>query len=150
MSKYGRRFFISCLLSSVLMYGISYLWHGVILNDYVIMNFPKGIFLTAAAFVYLFIGVLVSRAFLFPQLDKISRHPLARGPIAGALVGLLMFMIVMVVGAAFTRSSGLQDIVLNLGWQVVEQAFGGFFVGLVYMFVYEPMPFPIHPEEEEE
>jgi len=150
MSKYGRRFWVSCLTSALLMYGLSYVWHGIFLNDYKIMNFPQGVFLAAAAVVYLFIGALVTRLFLFKQLDSVSRHPLLRGPVAGALCGLLMFLLVLVVGITFSRQSSTEYLLLDLVWQVLEQTLGGFAVGLSYMFVYEPLPERITVEEEEE
>lgn len=150
MIKYGRRFWISWLTSALAMYGLSYFWHGIFLNDYKIMHFPQGIFLAASAVVYLFISLLITRFFISKLLDRISRQPLVRGMATGFGMGILVYFIVLVAGVSFSRDESMQDLLLDLVWQPVEQTIGGAIVGLVYMFVYEPIPDKIRPEEEEE
>ncbi|TND02862.1 MAG: hypothetical protein FD123_4009 [Bacteroidetes bacterium] len=149
MNKYGKRFWVSLIASSLVMYGLSYCWHGLFLNDYSMMNVSQGIFLAAASVVYLFISLLVCRAFLLVQLDRISKHPMVRGPLAGALAGVLMFMIVVVVGITYSRNASVQYLALDLVWQIIEQTIGGVVVGLVYMYVYEPLPERMTFEDEE-
>ncbi|CAN5828121.1 hypothetical protein BH11BAC7_BH11BAC7_17780 [soil metagenome] len=146
MKTYGKRFVIGWIISSLLMFAVSYLWHGVILYDYAQITYPLGIYLTASAIAYLFIGFLVNRAFLIPFFDKISRHPLIRGPFIGFACGVLVYIIATVVHVTFNKDMDLKYFVLDITWQGIEQAFGGFIIGLVYMFVYEPHPF--HAEEE--
>jgi hypothetical protein len=143
---YGKRFFISWIISSVLMFGLSYLWHGVVLNDYSQISYPLGIYLTAAAVAYLFIGFLVGRAFVIPFFDRISRHPLLRGPAIGFACGMLVYVISMVVQVSINKDMNLKYFLLDFTWQGIEQAFGGFIVGLVYMTVFEPLPFPVEEE----
>lgn len=150
MIKYGRRFWISWLTSALAMYGLSYFWHGIFLNDYKIMHFPHGIFLAAAAVVYLFISLLITRFFISKMLDRISRQPLLRGMATGFAMGVIVYLVVLVAGVSFSRDESMQDLLLDLVWQPVEQTVGGIIVGLVYMFVYEPIPDRIRPEEEEE
>lgn len=149
MSKYGRRFWIAWLASSVGMYGLSYVWHGIFLNDYKIMNFPQGIFLAAAGVVYLFIGLLLTRFFISKWLDRISRQPLIRGMATGFGLGVIVYLVVLVAGVSFSRDESMQDLLLDLVWQPVEQTVGGGLVGLVFMFVFEPIPEHVHPEDDE-
>lgn len=138
---YGKRFIIGWLISSMLMFGLSYIWHGVVLYDYAQITYPLGIYLTASAIAYLFIGFLVNRAFVIPFFDRVSRHPLARGPAIGFAVGVLVYIIATVVHVTFNKDMELKYFLLDITWQGIEQGFGGFIVGLVYMFVYEPHPF---------
>jgi hypothetical protein len=152
MKKYGKRFLIGWLVSSVGMFGVSYLWHGFFLNDYQRMNFPMAIYLVAASITYLVIGFLVSRVFIIEYFDKISRHPLLRGPAVGFTCGMVVYIVAMAIQASnasgygsivtFNKEFDAKYMVLDLTWQGIEQAFGGLIIGLVYMFVFEPVFIP--------
>ncbi|MDQ3110735.1 MAG: hypothetical protein M3R17_12650 [Bacteroidota bacterium] len=146
IKTYGKRFIIGWIISSVLMFVLSYIWHGVVLYDYAQITYPLGIYLTASAIAYLFIGFLVNRAFVIPFFDRISRHPLLRGPAIGFACGMLVYIVATVVHVTFNKDMELKYFLLDVTWQGIEQAFGGFVVGLVYMFVYEPHPFPVEKE----
>lgn len=147
MNIYGKRFIISWICTTIVMFGLSYLWHGVFLYDYAMISYPIGIYLTAAAIAYIFIGFLVTRAFLLPVFDKISRHPLLRGPAIGFACGVMVYIVATVVHVTFNKDMDLKYLLLDITWQGIEQAFGGFIVGLVYMLVYEPSKY--HVEEKE-
>jgi hypothetical protein len=140
MFSLTKRFFIGWLVSSLTMFGLSYVWHGLFTNDYQLINYPLGIYLIAAAIAYLFIGFLVSVAFTFSIFDRVSRHPLGRGPVAGFLCGILVYIIALVVQVTFNKYLDLKILLFDLTWQGIEQAMGGFAVGIVSMFVFEPLP----------
>lgn len=149
----GKRFLIGWIISSVVMFGLSYLWHGVFLNDYQLFidNHRPGsvqlmVYIGAAVIAYLFIGFLVSKAFLLKYFDKISHHPLLRGPAAGFACGLLVYIISIVVQFNITGPFDAKSVFLDFVWQGIEQSIGGFVVGIVYMVVFEP--FHAAPEEE--
>lgn len=150
MRKYGKRYFISLLASSIVMYGLSYCWHGLFLNDYQLIQYPLGIFLAAAAVAYLMIGALLGRLFIAPQLDRVSRHPLLRGPVAGVLTGVAVYVLALVIGVTYNKELDLKFIVMDVVWQAIEQAIGGFVTGLVYMFVYEPFYIPQEAEHQDD
>lgn len=135
------------------MFGLSYFWHGVFLNDYQLFmdnhqpgSFQLIVYIGAAAIAYLFIGFLVGKAFQLKFFDKISEHPLLRGPAAGFACGLLVYVISIVVQINLTRGLEAKSMFLDFVWQGIEQSVGGFVVGLVYMFVFEPF----HGAAEEE
>lgn len=125
------------IISSLVMFGLSYFWHGIFLNDYKLIAYPRGIFLTAAAFVYLFIGFLLTRLFHVHILDRISMHPLLRGPAAGIPTGLMVYMIAIVIGITINKTTEIQYMLFDVCWQMLEQAVGGIFVGLSYMYIPE-------------
>lgn len=129
------------------MFGLSYCWHGLFLNDYQLITYPLGIYLTAAAIVYLLIGFLMGRAFTMKLFDKISQHPLLRGPAVGFACGILVYLVATVVHVNFTKDLDLKYMLLDITWQGIEQGIGGLLVGIVYMTVFEPFP---HPEMEED
>jgi hypothetical protein len=95
--KYGKRFMIGWILSSLAMFGLSYVWHGVVLNDYAILTYPFQIYLVSAAVVYLVSGFLLTRIFIAEFLDRISQKPIPRGLAAGAALGMILYMVALVV-----------------------------------------------------
>jgi hypothetical protein len=142
MQIYGKRFMIAWITSAVVMFGCSYLWHGVVLNDYARISYPRGIFLIAAACVYLFMAFLLTRLYHIRLLDKISFHPLVRGPLAGAVTGLMVYMMAIVVGVTASYGADFQYMLFDVIWQVIEQSIGGLVTGLVFFFIYEAGPAP--------
>ena len=43
-----------------------------------------------------------------------------------------------VVGVSFSAGSRIQNLLLDVSWQVIEQAIGGLVVGIVHVFVFDP------------
>lgn len=144
--KYGKRFMLSWILSSLTMFGLSYIWHGIILNDYAILAYPFQIYLISAAVVYLVIGFLLTRIFIAEFLDRISDKAIPRGLAAGAALGVIVYMVALVVGVTFNSGMELKYLLLDVAWQTAEQCLGGLVVGLVYLLVYEFIPLPMEKE----
>lgn len=144
--KYGKRFMFGWILSSLAMFGLSYVWHGVVLNDYAILTYPFQIYLISAAVVYLVSGFLLTRIFIAEFLDRISQKPIPRGLAAGAALGMILYMVALVVGVTFNSGMDLKYLLLDVIWQISEQAAGGLIVGLVYIFVFEYIPHPIEDD----
>ncbi len=136
---FSKRFFISWLVSSVVMFLLSYVWHGIFLTDFSRLTYPKEIFLLFASIVYLIIGFLVAKAVDSKTLTaKFKRKPVVRGAIGGVLIGIACFLVATVVGISFSTGSRLQNMVLDITWQVIEQGIGGVLAGLVHLFVFDP------------
>jgi protein-S-isoprenylcysteine O-methyltransferase Ste14 len=138
---------LSWILSSLTMFGLSYIWHGIILNDYAILAYPFQIYLVSAAVVYLVIGFLLTRIFIAEFLDRISDKAIPRGLAAGAALGIIVYMVALVVGVTFNSGMELKYLLLDVVWQTAEQCLGGLVVGLVYLLVYEFIPLPMEQEE---
>lgn len=147
MKKYGKRFYLGWIFSSILMFLCSYLWHGVVLNDYSLINYPLGIYLVSAGVVYLVIGFLLNRIFVAEFIDRFSQKAIPRGLLSGVTLGVLVYMIALVVGVTFTKGLDPKYMVLDVVWQAIEQSVGGLVVGLVYQFVFEYIPHPIEHDE---
>ena len=136
---FTKRFFISWLTASALMFFISYVWHGIFLTDYSRLSYPKEIFLIFAAFVYLIIGFVVSKAIDSKTLEThFKRKPILRGLISGSVCGLAFFLIATVIGVSFSTALNVKNLLLDVTWQMVEQAIGGIVVGIVHIFVFDP------------
>ena len=138
-----KKFFFSWLVSSVVMFSLSYLWHGILLNDFQRLSYPKEIFLTGSIITYLILGFLLTRIYQMKFPKYISRKPLLRGIISGALLGIATYIIAMVIGVSFSNELTPKYILFDLLWQAVEQTFGGIAVGMVYISIYEGNPIVI-------
>ncbi|HEX8516219.1 MAG TPA: hypothetical protein VF868_08470 [Bacteroidia bacterium] len=134
-----KRFLVSWIASSLVMFVLSYIWHGIILTDFSRLSYSKHLFLVFAALVYLMIGFVVARSIEFKLLEKqFKRKPVIRGLISGAFCGIAFFLVATVVGVSFSTGSKLENMLLDVTWQTIEQAIGGIVVGLAHIFVYDP------------
>jgi len=43
-----------------------------------------------------------------------------------------------VVGVSFSTGSNLENLLLDIVWQIIEQSVGGIVVGIVHLFVFDP------------
>ncbi len=135
----SKRFLISWLASSVAMFILFYVWHGLFLTDFARLSYPKEIFLIFSSFVYLIIGFVVARAIDSKILEKyFKRKPLIKGLISGAVCGFSFFIMATVVGVSFSAGSRIENLLLDVSWQVIEQSIGGLVVGIVHVFVFDP------------
>ncbi len=136
---FKNRFFASWLFSSVGMFLLSYVWHGIILSDFSGLTFPKRLFFLLAAVVYLIIGYAVTKCFSIPYLaNKYKKKPLHKGFWAGAICGFTIFLITTIVGVSFNTTYTFKHLLYDAVWQTIEQGIGGVIVALAHIFVYEP------------
>jgi hypothetical protein len=133
-----RRFLISWLASSIVMFSLFYAWHGIFLTDFSRLAYPKEIFLVITSFVYLAIGFALTKSMAAKPLARFQGKPVLRGVLAGAVLGFAIFFITMVTGVSFGGTRTLFNLVLDVSWQTVEQAVGGTIIGIVHVLVYEP------------
>ncbi len=135
---YSYRFFISWIISAVLMYVAFYFWHGVFLNDLNRITFSKGLFLGLAALVYLVISFLLYRLYESKIFNKYISQPILRGVVSGFLIGFILFSIVTVLGISFSKNINLTYIIADCAWQISEQVIGGLVIGFGKIFIFEP------------
>lgn len=130
-----KRFFISWIITSLVMFGLFYAWHGLFLNDFSRLSYPTEIFMVFAAFTYLIIGFVVVKVFeakfFFEKL--FYRKLFLKGIVKGALCGFIFFMIATVIGVSFNTGTGIKNLLLDLGWQIIEQGIGGFTISITYV-----------------
>lgn len=122
------------------MFSLSYLWHGIFLNDLERLSYPKEIFLTGSIITYLILGFLVTKIYLMKFPKQIAKKPLVRGIISGALLGVSTYIVALVIGVSFNSALTPQYILFDILWQTVEQTFGGITVGMIYIWIYDGNP----------
>jgi len=135
-----KRFFLAWILSSVVMFSLSYLWHGIFLNDLQRLSYPKEIFLTGSIITYLILGFLVTKIYLMNFPKAIAKKPIVRGLISGAGLGVCTYIVSLVIGVSFNSQLTPGYILFDLLWQTVEQTFGGIAVAFIYIWIYEGNP----------
>ncbi|MCB9169389.1 MAG: hypothetical protein H6597_05825 [Flavobacteriales bacterium] len=132
-----RGFLVPWLLSAVVMFGLSYVWHGLALNDLQELQVPMGFYFTLAGLVYFIIGLgitlAVHQAILHQWIDLRKAFPFT-SMLVGAIIGFVVYLIVYVFGVSFTISNDMMHIAVDAIWQIVEQAVGGLMVslGIIY------------------
>ena len=138
-----RSFFLCWIFSATIMFSLSYLWHGIFLNDLERLNYPKEIFLTGAIVVYLILGFLLTKVFMIKFPKSIAKRPFLRGIISGAMLGISSYLLALVIGVSFSSTLTLEYILFDLLWQAFEQTVGGIVVAMVYISIYDGNPMEI-------
>jgi|GEM_PF-279324 len=129
---FEKRFFAAWIFSAVTMYGISYLWHGVFLNDFQKVAYPKDVLLISFALIYSVLGLVLS---LFVKFLYFQSSTLMRGLLGGIALGFFVYLIAFSLGISLYSTPQWQYIAFDLTWQMVEQGVGGMVAALVYSMV---------------
>lgn len=129
----GRRaFLLPWLLASVVMYGLSFVWHGLALTDLKELKIPMGLYLALSAFVYLLVGLgvklAIHHAIVHEWISLKRAFPLSAMGI-GAIIGFVVYLIVFILGMSFASRQAVH-IAVDILWQMLEQAIGGLMVSL--------------------
>lgn len=111
------------------MFSLSYLWHGIILNDFERLTYPKTTFLTLSTLVYL--GISLALTALNTFLD-IKKKPIYKGIILGIVMGFFIYLVAFVLGISFNSTPKFEYIALDVSWQIFEQGIGGLACGFVF------------------
>ena len=128
-----RKFLISWLVCFIVMYGLSYTWHEVVLNDFIKISYPKDVFLLIAGLIYFVIALLITiLTYMFKKIKDSFRY----GAFIGAGAGILIYGIAFLFGISFNAVIDPKLIAFDLAWQTFEQGFGGLICGWVYRSLY--------------
>lgn len=131
-----RRIWLPWISSAVLMFGLSYVWHGLALNDLRELRIPVALYLALSALAYVIIGlgvtVAMHQAIQHEWIGLRQGFPL-KGMLVGAIIGFLVFLIAFLFGMSFTDHA-VMHVLADVTWQMFEQAMGGLFValGIIY------------------
>jgi lipopolysaccharide export LptBFGC system permease protein LptF len=114
------------------MFGLSFIWHGVLLNDFKFIQYDKSIFLGLLALLYLFIsfGISFILSLYQPSENKTLKH---FG--IGGIIGFILYLIVFVLGISLA-GKGLTNNIINFLWQMFEQGIGAFVISVYLSMVH--------------
>ncbi|GAB5538555.1 MAG: hypothetical protein Salg2KO_06580 [Salibacteraceae bacterium] len=132
--KIDYKFFVSWLVCTFSMFGLSYAWHGLVLNDFMRISYPLDLFLVIAAFVYLAIGLGITT---LTYIGKRIKNSFRYGILVGGIAGALIYAVAFLLGLSFYTVIDFKIIAFDFGWQCLEQGVGGLVCGWVYRFLYQ-------------
>jgi hypothetical protein len=133
---WNRHTLVPWIASAGIMYGLSYLWHGLALTDLQELKIPLSLYFSLAALVYLVIGLVltigVHKAVQYEFISLKGAFPLM-STLLGAAVGFFVYLVIFVLGMSFTQH-GIMHAVVDVLWQMFEQGMGGLAVslGIIY------------------
>ncbi len=132
-----RRFILlPWLLSAVVMFGLSYVWHGLLLSDLQELKIPLWLYFVLAALVYLGLGLGITiathKAVQYEWISLKGAFPFMSMLLAAA-VGFFVYLVIFVMGMSFAKQ-GMMHVVVDILWQMFEQSMGGLMVslGMIY------------------
>lgn len=132
-----RRFILlPWLLSSFTMFGLSYVWHGLVLSDLQEIRIPMPLYFVLAGVVYLLLGLAltfgVHKAVQYEWISLKKAFPFT-SMLLGSVMGFAVYLVIFVLGMSFAKG-GTVHMVVDALWQMVEQAVGGLMVslGIIY------------------
>lgn len=131
-------FFIGWLLSSLLMYALFYVFHGLVTNDLLKISMPKTVFLSVAGFVYVCLGfgmsVLLDASFFRKEITNVFKRALIAGPV----VGVFLYAVALTIGVSFSAHFDMINLMVDVGWQILEQTSGILIIALVKTLAFHP------------
>lgn len=125
---FRKRFLFAWGLSSFAMMLLSYIWHGLLLNDLMHVPSPHALFYILAVGVYIMIGFSITFIYTYLSMGIGVRM---KGSLMGIASGFFIYLIAFVFGISF-KGSGTEHVVADFLWQMIEQGVGGAVVGAVY------------------
>ncbi len=129
MKVFSKHFFISWILASVIMFALSFVWHGFILNDFESISYSMGLFYALASVVYLVIGFVLTFVYAYIGAEESKTF---KGLLVGGALGFFIYLIAFTLGVSF-KSNGMEHIVVDFVWQMAEQGIGGALVAFIYV-----------------
>ena len=118
------------------MFGLSYVWHGLALTDLEELKIPLTLYFLLAFLVYLVLGLILTlvihKAIQYEWISLKRAFPFYSA-LVGAAAGFFVYLVIFILGMTFTKH-GMMHIVVDILWQMVEQALGGLAVslGIIY------------------
>lgn len=119
-----KRFVISWLLSTFFMLVLSFIWHGLVLNDFRNISYNFQFFIALTTLVYLLIGFILNVLLNYLKFDE---NGFGKRMMLGAAFGFFIYLIVFTMGISY-HHRGLEHVVIDFSWQMIEQGFGALVV----------------------
>lgn len=112
----------------IIMISLSFVWHGVLLNDLIYVPRPHFLFYTIALLTYIGIGFILTFIFNYLSMGIGVKR---KGGLIGLALGFFIYLIAFVFGISF-KNTGTEHIIVDFIWQMIEQGIGGGIIGFVY------------------
>lgn len=127
-----KKFILSWFFSLLSMISLSYIWHGVILNDLRNVNYPEWYFFFLLLIVYSIIAFILTLIFNYASPEKAI---LSKGFSGGAAFGFFIYLVAFTLGISF-KSGAVKHVVVDFVWQMIEQGIGGLVIAYIYLIAF--------------
>lgn len=119
----------SALFGAAVMFSLSFIWHGQVLNDFESVSISKELFFPLLGLVYLGVSALFTVLFSFIHFEH---HATRNRLFIGGAIGFFIYLIAFVLGVSFSPPSETEHIVLDFVWQMMEQAAGALIIDFIF------------------
>lgn len=119
-----KRLLIATILAMLVMMGLSYLWHGIILNDYKNISISFPVFMVLSTLVYFLISLIIS-VLLFKL--EFTDHFTFKRILIGGIIGFSIYLLVFTMGLSYSER-GMKHVISDFVWQMFEQGMGALIV----------------------
>jgi len=127
-----QQFLISSVLSATIMFGMSYAWHGLVLNDFDKIPYDFTMFLVLSGIVYICISMGLT---FILSIAEFNEKKLIKRIITGGAIGFFIHLVVFTIGISF-QGNQLKHLMVDFLWQMIEQATGALVIHIVFS-IYE-------------
>jgi hypothetical protein len=123
------RFITSVVFGTLVMLGLSYVWHGMVLNDFNSLSISKSLFFPLLGVVYGGIALLMTVLFSFITFEvNVTRNRI----LIGGALGFFIYLVAFVLGMSFSPPSEMDHLALDFVWQMMEQAAGALIIDFIF------------------
>jgi hypothetical protein len=119
-----KRIIISTLLAMVVMMILSFVWHGLVLNDFKNLTLAFPVFIFLSCIVYFLISLAIN--FILFKID-FQEYQTTKRILMGGVVGFSIYLLVFTLGLSY-EERGMKHIISDFGWQMFEQGVGALVV----------------------
>lgn len=119
-----KRLLISTILAMVVMMALSYVWHGMILNDFKNLTIAFPVFMVLCTIVYFLISLTLN--FILFKLE-FHEHLTFKRILLGGIIGFSIYLVVFTLGLSY-EERGMKHIISDFVWQMFEQGIGALVV----------------------
>jgi hypothetical protein len=119
-----RRIIISTLLAMLVMMVLSFVWHGLVLNDFKNLTIAFPLFIFLCCIVYFLISLAIN--FILFKID-FQEHQTTKRILTGGVVGFSIYLLVFTLGLSY-EERGMKHIISDFAWQMFEQGIGALVV----------------------
>jgi hypothetical protein len=122
----------SIILVAGIMFGLSFLWHKFVLNDFARPDFDMDSYYLFAPLIYIILSFLIAFVIATDIMRLFIDNGLISGFFSGAICGLIIYFILLLSGVSYSKNLTTLNIITDIGWQIVEQGTGGIVLKLLY------------------
>ena len=128
----AKKFLLALVLSFIVMFVLSFVWHDALMGDYYKTNDPSikdEVHIPFVALGYYILALLM--VYIYPKGFK-GGSPVGEGLRFGLFIGLLWLLPRSVVLYGVLEGSSGVLVIVDSVWHLVEQGIGGIIIGLVH------------------